>query len=433
MRVLFVTIPWTSHFNQMVPLAWALRSAGHEVRVASEPNFLDTITEAGLTAVPAGSDETLKQRVRRMLGGEATQGQVDSPFFDSLYEIDDGHRDGLPWEAITWVLNTLVVPQMWILNDEMVDDLVTYCRHWQPDLVLCDALTHAGAVAADAVGAAHARMLFGSDPYLRMRRDFLRAKERQPGECPDTMRDWYAEWARKYGRDFTEELVTSQFAVNVLPERCRLEPHERTLSLRYVPYNGHSVVPSWLYGAPRAPRVLVTFGITSWGWADRETISAEQVQEILDSLADLDIELVLTLPGEARELLRGVPENTRIEEFIPLDVILPTCAAVVHHGGGGSFNGAMLHGIPQLLLTYAADAPAKRTVLRQTGAGLSIAPDEVTGPRVRASLTRLLEDDAIRAGAERFQQETLAHPTPSALVPDLERLTAELRSPRAHG
>ncbi|GAB3740975.1 DUF1205 domain-containing protein [Amycolatopsis oliviviridis] len=432
MRVLFVTIPWKSHFNQLVPLAWALRSAGHEVRVASEPELLETITGAGLTAVRVGSDETLKQRVRRMLGGEATPGQVDSPFFDSLYEIDDGRRDGLPREAISWVLDTLVVPQMWILNDELVDDLVRYGRFWQPDLVLCDALTHAGAVAADAVGAAHARLLFGSDPYLRMRGDFLRAKERQPGEYPDTMRDWYAEWARKYGRDFTEELITGQFAVNVMPERCRLEPHERTLSLRYVPYNGHSVVPSWLCGEPRAPRVLMTFGITSWDWADRETISAEQVQEILDSLADLDIEVILTLPGEARELLRSVPENTRIEDFVPLDVVLPTCAAVVHHGGGGGFNGAMLHGIPQLVMTYAADASVKRIVLRQTGAGLSIAPDEVTGQKVREYLTRLLEDDAFRAGAERLRQEALAHPTPGALVPDLERITAEHRSRRDH-
>lgn len=39
-----------------VPLAWALRTAGHEVRVAARPPLTDSITRAGLTAVPIGRD-----------------------------------------------------------------------------------------------------------------------------------------------------------------------------------------------------------------------------------------------------------------------------------------------------------------------------------------------------------------------------------------
>ncbi|AOR31541.1 hypothetical protein BFF78_11235 [Streptomyces fodineus] len=437
MRVLFVSIAWKTHIHPMVPLAWALRSAGHEVQVASEPECLDTITEAGLTAVSVGSDETVEERVRRIQGEDAAQGLIPPPFTaDSLYDITDGDRDGLPWEHITWLYDTLVVPRTWILNDEMVDDLVRYCRSWRPDLVLCDALSYAGAVAADAVGAAHGRLMFWPDPSLRMRRDFLRAQERQPaGARPDRLRDWFAEWAGKYGRDFTEELVTGQFEVNVTPEDYRLEPHDRTLSLRYVPYHGRSVVPSWIHGASRAPRVLMTFGISSRQWAlpGLPAVSVAQVQEILDSLADLDIELVLTLAGEAREQLHRVPENTRVVDFVPLDVIVPTCSAVIHHGGAGNFNGSLVHGVPQLVVDCAVDAPAKRIMLQQTRAGLSIAPDEITGPRIRECLTRLLEDDAFRAGAERLQQEALAQPTPSALVTDLERFTAEQRSRGAGG
>ncbi|MCM2387663.1 DUF1205 domain-containing protein [Streptomyces sp. CWNU-1] len=421
----------------MVPLAWALRSAGHEVQVASEPGFLDTITEAGLTAVPVGPQESLEQRIRSIRGGDDAPEQFEMapPFSpDSLYELGHAHRDGLAWEGISWLLDNLVVPRTWIMNDELVEDLVTHCRSWQPDLVLCDVMTHAGAVAADAVGAAHGRLLFWLDVTLRLRRDFLRAQERQPPhERRDTLRAWYAEWAGKHGRDFTEELVTGQFAVNVLPERCRLEPHERTLSLRYVPYNERSVVRSWINEAPRAPRVLMTFGISARQWADLPGMSVKELQETLDSLADLDIELVLTVPGELRAQLHSVPENTRIVDFVPLDLILPTCTAVIHHGGAGSFNGAMMHGIPHLVIGYSADAPGKRVLLRQTGAGLSLGPDEVTGPRVREYLTRLLEDDAFRVAAERLQREALAHPAPSALVADLERLTAEHRSRRARG
>ncbi|MGC5562287.1 nucleotide disphospho-sugar-binding domain-containing protein [Streptomyces sp. FR-108] len=441
MRVLFVTMPFKSHLQPMVPLAWALRAAGHEVQVAGEPAFLDTINRAGLTAVAVGPEEPLEQRLRS-IRRDVDTAQLVVPDFDTdfMYEIGNEHRDTLSWEHLTWIFDRIVVPMAWVLNDEVVDDLVAYCRSWQPDLVLCDVLAHAGAVAADVVGAAHGRTLFWLDATLRLRHDFLRAWERQPpGRRPDMLRDWYAEWAGKYGRDFKEELITGQFAVNVLPERCRLEPHERTLPVRYVPHNDRSVLPSWLHGTPGTsrtspaagpPRVLLTFGLLAMQWAGPPGMTVEQLQETLDALAGLDIELVVTVPDEVRGQLHDVPENTRIVNFVPLDLILPTCAALIHHGGAGSFNGALAHGIPQLLLEYTVDAPGKGMLVRQTHVGLSLPPGEVTGARIREGLTRLLADDSFREGAELLRQEALALPPPSALVPELERVTAEHRARR---
>ncbi|MFD5184537.1 activator-dependent family glycosyltransferase [Streptomyces sp. NPDC058372] len=434
MRVLFVTGPWNSHLYQMVPLAWALQSAGHEVRVASEPEFVDSITKAGLTAVSVGPDETLQERLLRVRGESAPTMAPEVPPFltDTLYEMGNEQRDGLPWEEIAWLLDTVVVPGMWLVNDEMVDDLVTFCRSWEPDLVLCDVIVHAGAVAADAVGAAHARMVCWLDLFLRIRRDFLRAQEENPAlKGQDLVRDWYEGWAKKFGREFSEELVTGQFAVNVMPERWRLDPHERTLSMRYIPYNGRSVVPTWLYEAPRAPRVVMTFGISKVPWIDMPGMSSDHLQDVLDSVADLDIELIITLPPAERDRLRSIPDNTRIVEFVPLNVVLPTCSAVIHHGGAGCFNGAMAHGVPQLIIESSVDAVAKRVVLGETGAGLSLSLSELTGPLTREYLTRLIEDDGFREGAKRLQKEGLDQPTPNEFVAELERVTAEYRSRRA--
>ena len=50
MRVLLTTYPEKTIFQPMVTLAWALRTAGHEVRVAIQPGFEDVVTGAGLTA-----------------------------------------------------------------------------------------------------------------------------------------------------------------------------------------------------------------------------------------------------------------------------------------------------------------------------------------------------------------------------------------------
>jgi glycosyltransferase (activator-dependent family) len=435
LRILLVTGAWKSHLYQMVPLAWALQSAGHEVRVAADRGFADSITETGLIAVPVGSDESLMERFQRARGADAPKMSTPIPAFmtdthfqDSLFHLGGGPRDELNSEELSFLLATLM-PAMWMVNDEMVEDLVDYCRFWQPDLVLRDVVAHAGGVAADVVGVAHGRIMGWNDTFHRVRHDFLRAQQRQPA-TPDHVRDWYEGWARQYGRAFTEEMVVGQFAVNVLPERWRLEPHDRTLSMRYVPFNGRSAVPSWLTEPPRAPRVLMTFGISRAGWVDMVEMTVDHVQEMLDAAADLDIELIVTLPKEERDQLQRVPKNTRVVEFVPMNVLLPTCTAVIHHGGAGCFNGAMVSGIPQIIVEGSVDAIAKREVLHKTGAGVSLTLDEYTGSLMREHVTSLIKDDAFREGAERLRQEALEHPTPNELVPELERIAAEYRSRR---
>ncbi|HZN74657.1 MAG TPA: glycosyl transferase family 28, partial [Micromonosporaceae bacterium] len=47
MRVLFTTFAWPSHYFPMVPLAWALQAAGHEVRMTSQPELLPTMRRSG--------------------------------------------------------------------------------------------------------------------------------------------------------------------------------------------------------------------------------------------------------------------------------------------------------------------------------------------------------------------------------------------------
>ena len=66
MRVLFMTWAWPTHFYPMVPLAWAFRNAGHDVRVASQPALIDTIGKCGLGAIPLGSDGDIADALGRL-------------------------------------------------------------------------------------------------------------------------------------------------------------------------------------------------------------------------------------------------------------------------------------------------------------------------------------------------------------------------------
>lgn len=431
MRVLFVTFTWKTHFFNLVPLAWALQTAGHEVRVASEPQLTDAITGAGLTAVQVGSDEPMEQRIRRAQeeGTMPTADQVKPPgSTDVLYTIGKD-RERLTWEQLTWMYDTVMVPRARLLNDGMIDDLVAHCRSWRPDLILWDAVTHAGSVAAAAVGVPHGRILFSLDLYRRLRADYLWAMERQPPESRrDGLRDWFDGWAGRYGFAFSEELVNGRFTIDQMPDSYRLDPDEDSLAMRYVPYNGPAVVPEWLSEPPPSPRVLMTFGVSARELAELQVMSVDKIQEALDSLGGLEIELVVTLPPEVRDELERVPANTRIVDFVPMQAIIPSCAAVIHHGGAGSFSGSLLNGVPQVLVSKAVDAPAKNALIQETNVGVPIVPEEVTGERLREAVTRVLDDPSFRADAGRLRQAILAQPPPNDLVPRLEELAAAGRA-----
>ncbi|MFE6475478.1 activator-dependent family glycosyltransferase [Streptomyces rochei] len=433
MRVLFVTWPWQTHFQPTVPLAWALQAAGHEVRVASGPELTDVITKSGLTAVPVGSDVPVLQKLTETFT-EEHQEIVDTleklgPRDDLLFEFADNREEMLTWDRMRW-LTRYLAEILKGMNDSMVEDLVEYSRWWKPDLVVWDWLSYAGSIAATAVGAPHARIHAEIDVDARFRRNFVRLREEQPAESSeDAMADWLGDWVEKYGKSFSEDMVTGQFTIDHMLGSFHLETNVPHVGIRYVPYNGASVVPDWIRQDPAKRRVLATFGVSQEKGSDYQAFSIEQLQEMLDSLADLDIELVVTLPVQLQKELKRVPENTRLVEFVPLHTIIPSCSAVIHHGGVPAFLDSIAHEVPQLFVgRVVPDVEERGERMVEAGAGLSIPPAELSGPQIRESLVRLLDEPEFREGAARLREERLTQPTPAEAVRELEAMVERLRS-----
>lgn len=431
MRVLIVTFPWKTHLFNMVPLAWSLRTAGHEVRVASEPDLLDVITGTGLTAVSVGSGEALPERIRRAWREGTLPPIEDAPPLGEpapLFDISPD-REPLSWQQVKRIYDTLVVPRARLFNDAMMDDLVDVCREWKPDLVLWNAVTYAGAIAATAVGAVHARLLYSVDVYTRMREDYLyRMAQQSEADRTDGLKDWVSGHAERHGVEFSEDLINGHFTIDPLPEPFRLEHRLTSLPMQFVPHNGKAVVPRWIEEKPKAPRVLMTFGVSANDWPELFVFGVEQMQAILDAVADLEMELVVTLPKDFQAQLQRVPDNTRLEEFVPLSAIMPTCSAVLHHGGAGSFGTAMRYGVPQMMISQALDAPLKFKYIDKSGIGVWLKPEDADAAGVRAGLVKLLRDDSYRKNAERLGQEVMSMPSPNELVHTIENLVADHRA-----
>lgn len=424
MRVLIATVAERTNFLGMVPLAWALRTAGHEVRVASQPRLTDVVADTGLTMVPVGRDHDFWRVMRTH--------RFFDPLRDSVPPFD---LAGLPDDEIAWEPlqrgYRQVVPWWWrMVNEPMLDDLTALCRAWRPDLVIWEPSTFAAAVAAKACGAVHARFLWGVDVFARVRHRYLRLLEARPGgDGEDVLARWLRACAARHGETFSEDLTSGHFTLDCLPDEMRLPgTGVEYVPVRYIPYNGRAVVPAWLRRPPERRRICLTLGTSA---TERQGGYVLSVRDLLEALDGLDAEIVVTLPEEEQRRLTRVPGNTRLVSYVPLHALVPTCSAVIDHGGAGTVLTTLHHGVPQLIIPRPTfDEPLTARQVTREGAARSIPSGRATGERVRAELEALLADEEVRLGTERLRRRLLDLPAPNDVVGVLEQLAARRRPTR---
>lgn len=428
MKVLFTTLPAPTHFYPLVPLAWALRTAGHEVRVASGPDLVPTITGCGLTAVPVGVTDDEWLAADPLAADPAMRTHIDTLYFEGMmwvatYDFTGGGEAWWPAEDLLGLENVYSPALLGsINNDPLLDDLVAFARSWEPDLVVWEAFTHAGAIAAAVTGAAHARLLYTADGNARIRQEFLRQQASLPEEHrEDPTAEWLGWTLSRFGRKFEEDLLTGHWTIDHNPPSTRLDLGLPTVGMRFVPHNGAGVLPDWLREPPERPRVCVSLGLSD-SFEDPGAV----LSVIFAATADLDAEVVVTGDTAGLGSIPPLPPNVRLAGFVPLDDLLPTCALIVHHGGPGTTSTAQLHGVPQVVFAQTSLTAITAARLDELGAGLAV--EDLTAPALGAAITRALTDPSFTEKAERLRREILGEPTPNELVPVLEKLTTEHRN-----
>jgi glycosyltransferase (activator-dependent family) len=427
MRVLFLMGPGRTHLYAMAPLAWALQTAGHHVRVASQVDpagmTADDIAHTGLTAVSIGDEIDVGAMVAGAPVEAAEPALIDSPYEKGRKSTQEDYARQDPHTELDLVARYHFAG---FNPDSVIEGAVRYARSWRPDLVIWDGMTmtYSGPVAARACGAAHARFVLGTDALVQLR---TAAGEQHPGSDP--IRDGLQPILDRHGLDFAEEMVVGQWSISSMPPWTWQPPAVPYLAMRPVPFNGPSTVPDWLLEEPGRKRVCLTLGLSH-----RELNPGPSAEGMLDAVADVDAEVVLTLGADQLASLRRVPGNVRAVEFVPMTALLPTCSAVVHHGGYGTFISALDHAVPQLLVPgkFGSDRywgpVAMANGLEARGAGVYVSdPGRLTPEGLREHLLAVLKDPAFEANAARLRAEALATPTPNEVVPAIEKLTAEHR------
>jgi UDP:flavonoid glycosyltransferase YjiC (YdhE family) len=154
----------------------------------------------------------------------------------------------------------------------------------------------------------------------------------------------------------------------------------------------------------------------------------------MEAVADLDIEVVATLNSVQTADLDRLPDNVRVTDYVPLNQLLPTCSALIHHGGIGTFAAAANYRVPQLITDM--DAPvfmkyplAPATASYVTGRGAGVTLDIAGSPdAMRKQISLELDEPSFKDGTAAVYEDLLAMPSAVDLVPVVERLTAQNRS-----
>jgi UDP:flavonoid glycosyltransferase YjiC (YdhE family) len=395
MRVLLTSWAWATHYTPMVPLVWALRAAGHEVRVASQPALADVITNSGAVAVPTGPDLDHDEVRRAVMHGQQLTDVPQAP-------PPGGSMTAWSPDARTRVSRVFAVFVAY--SEAMSEDLLEFARAWRPDLMVFDPVTYAAPLVAAALGIPAVRHIHGVDVTYQAREIAL---------------DLLAPLAARLG--VTGPDIMGAATVDPCPPSMQSPADVRRIPMRFVPYNGPAVWPGWLRSAPSRRRICVTWGTSTTRLTGRARFLPPLV---IAAAADLDVEIVMALDPRDAATLGDVPAWVRVVKNLPLHLLLPTCAAVVHQGGNGTILTAALHGLPQLVLPQLPDQKFHTDCLVETGAAVSRRPDEASVAEIRHGLADILAGPEYQHHAVRLRDEMLSMPAPCDIIPELQKLTA---------
>jgi MGT family glycosyltransferase len=180
--------------------------------------------------------------------------------------------------------------------------------------------------------------------------------------------------------------------------------------------------PSWLEQA-RQPIILVN---TSTEFQNDGRLA----QVALEALAEEPVTVVVTMPT-ADPSGMTIPANARVERFIPHRPILERAACAVTHGGMGSTQKALAHGVPVCAVPFGRDQLEVARRVEIAGAGTRLPARRLRPDRLRAKVVQAM---TCTEGAQRIAAAYTATGGPSTAADALETrlLQRGVRPPRSH-
>ena len=396
MRVLFSLLPARGSLEPLLPVAAALREAGHEVAFASSSSFAPVVQERGFRSFPVGLDWLVSDPGYIQLLCEAAGGLV-------FPDLQGPAR-------FQWVVSRLFIGGA---ARAALPDLTDLVRKWGPDLLVCESLEFAGGVAAERAARPHVSVAAASDSALDVRDD-------------PVIWHQYAEALQALRRDA---------GLHPDPGGTMLYPF---LHLCFTP-------PS--FDGPDAPfpqtAAFHRSNADIGGLPDDVSDTAGALPDVLVSLGTVfhrtPMLLETILAGLRQEPVRvhaavgfdrdpasfgPQPPSVELAPWLPLQTLLRSAALLVTHGGFNSVKEAISAGVPMVVVPIAGDQHYSAQRCAALGIAEVVSPAERTSRRVQDAVRTVLHDPGYRTRVHQLRQEMATLPALDSAIHRLEHIAA---------
>ena len=168
----------------------------------------------------------------------------------------------------------------------------------------------------------------------------------------------------------------------------------------FLPPPSQFTVPQWWSDLWQSgyPVVHVTQGTM-------ETDPTELLLPTIQALAGEKVLLVVTTGGSPVETLNlpSLPDNVRIETFIPHYYLLPYVSVMVTNGGYNGVQLALANGVPLVVNGHVDDKPEVGRRVEWSGVGINLRNRRPSPAQIRQAVQKVLNDPLYRTNAQQMQ------------------------------
>jgi UDP:flavonoid glycosyltransferase YjiC (YdhE family) len=415
-RYLIAVTPVHGHVMPMLTIAKGLTGRGHHVRVLTGSRFASAAAAAGADHVPLPPPADYDDRdpdtafpQRRKLTGLARL----------RFDMDNIFINPIPAQAAA-VTEQLADPADAVLTDSAflgAIHLLHRPRTHRPTVGVCGVLPLS--MSSRDTAPFGLGLPPSSTPVGRARNHVLNLL---------TRRLVFAGCQRNFQRVIGDLGLSAPetFYLDALP---LLADRFFQLTVPSFEYPRSDQPPSVVFAGPVLPVAGTTAPLPDW-WHDLDgrtvvhitqgTIDNHDLSSLigptLRALADEDVLTVATTGGQPiGSILGPLPDNARVAEFIPYDLLLPQVDVMVTNGGYGGVQYALAHGVPLVVAGGSEDKPEVAARVHWSGAGINLRTGRPTQPAIRAAVTSVFQDPSYRRRAAELRAD-MAHYRPLDII-----------------
>lgn len=405
-KFLFTVLPALGHLSPTIPVAKELQRRGNEIAYASGHIFEDLLRGEGFLSYSLGAKLELKELEK---------------FYPKLGKLKGTKRQ-------IYTFKEIIIPS----TPDIVRELQDIISEFQPDVMVVDSVTYAGAIAAQ----------IANIPWA--------TTSVCPGGLPGKHAHLYG-----FGLPKAKNIITKLIyrisrwrltllacysfdrQINTIREKFNLPPLKfaiitstlspylylafTTLDFEYprrkwpnqVHFVGASLwdkpsdfkLPDWFNTLPKdKPIVYITLGTfqgffyTYFFEIAYEALSGLDMQVIMTVGKDVDI---TTLPTP--------PKNFIIEQYIPNTELLPKVSCMVHHGGFNSTIAPIVYGVPVVVVPFDGDQLENAQRCVEAGIGVRLNYKKLTPKKLKEAVLHVLSEPRFKENVLQLKEKFAQH------------------------